>query len=78
MSMKKIIISEFFVLLTGTLFAWGNFGYELYNWLKVGRQISCAIGATNPLFTPCFFGAIFFTIALILSILSLKKVGNNF
>ena len=76
--MKKIIISEFIVLSTGTLFAWGNFGYELYNWLKVGRQIGCAIGATNPFFTPCFFGAIFFTIAFILSALSLKKVEKQF
>ena len=36
--MKKILISQFIILLAGTLFAWGNFGYELYNWLKAGKE----------------------------------------
>lgn len=65
--MKQIIVIQFVVLLAGMLFAWGNFGYELYNWLKVGKQVGCAVGVSNPFFTPCFYGAIFFTIAFILS-----------
>lgn len=71
--MKKIVVSQFIVLLLGTLFAWGNFGYELYNWLKINKQVGCAVGATNPFFTPCFFGAIFFTTAFILSSILLAK-----
>lgn len=73
--MKKVIKFQFIILLLGTLFAWGNFGYELYNWLKIGKQIGCAIGAINPFFTPCFFGAIFFTIAFALSRILLKKIN---
>ncbi|MFA6410864.1 MAG: hypothetical protein WCW26_04810 [Candidatus Buchananbacteria bacterium] len=67
--MKKIIISQFIVLLAGTLFAWGNFSWELINYLN---QKTCAFACTtklvNPFFTPCFYGAIFFTLAFILSI----------
>ena len=74
--MKNVLVSQFIILLAGTLFAWGNFGYELYNWLNTGKQIGCAVGATNPFFTPCFFGAIFFTLAFILSIVSLKKFNR--
>lgn len=72
--MKNVLISQFVILLVGTLFAWGNFSYELYNWIGTGNKIGCAIGAINPFFTPCFFGAIFFTAAFILSIVSLVKI----
>ncbi|MFH0846421.1 MAG: hypothetical protein V1851_03430 [Patescibacteria group bacterium] len=71
--MKNILISQFIILLAGTLFAWGNFGYELYAWVCAGEKVGCAVGVVNPFYTPCFFGAIFFTLAFILSILSLKK-----
>jgi len=67
---------QFIVLLAETLFAWGNFGYELYNWFGMGKQISCAVGATSPFLMPCFFGAIFFLIAFILSVISLKKLNK--
>lgn len=71
--MKKIIKSQFFVLLGGTLFAWGNFIYELLAWLKeTGSEVGCTPGITNPFLTPCFFGAIFFTIAFVLSALIFK------
>jgi len=72
--MKKIIITQFMILLAGTLFAWINFGLELANWLhKEACATGCAIGLVNPFLTPCFYGAIFFAIAFILSIYILKN-----
>jgi len=84
--MKKLVIAEFIILLCGTLFAWGNFIFELVNYLnnkpcKTGCSVNVgnAFSAqqtqtlTNPFLTPCFYGAIFFTIAFVLSILILKK-----
>ncbi|HUW72157.1 MAG TPA: hypothetical protein VMV66_03155 [Candidatus Humimicrobiaceae bacterium] len=72
--MKKIIIAQFIVLLAGTIFAWSNFTMELVTWLKVGTcTTGCAAGVANPFLTPCFYGAIFFTIAFILSAIILKK-----
>ena len=71
--MKKIILTQFFVLLAGTLFAWYNFVQE---WIAYANSSSCAVGCaagTNPFLTPCFGGAIFFTVAFVLSILMLKK-----
>jgi hypothetical protein len=72
--MKKIITAQFIILLIGTLFAWVNFGLELNSWLaKRVCTTGCAIGLANPFLTPCFYGAIFFAIALILSIFLLVK-----
>jgi len=71
--MKKIILTQFFVLLAGTLFAWFNFAQE---WIAYSQNTSCTIGCTagvNPFLTPCFGGAIFFTIAFILSLMLVKK-----
>ena len=71
--MKKLIKTQFFVLLLGTVFAWGNFGVELNNWLNdKACTTGWAVGA-NPFVTPCFFGALFFTLAFVLSIKMLKK-----
>ena len=78
--MEKIIKTQFYVLLAGTVFAWGNFGYELYSWLN---QKNCELGCQafgpnpNPFLTPCFFGAIFFTIAFILSWKIVKNFNNR-
>ena len=33
-NMKKLILTQFFVLLAGTIFAWFNFIVELINWLN--------------------------------------------
>jgi hypothetical protein len=72
--MKKIIIIQFIVLLLGTVFAWFNFTKELIDWLaKRACTTGCAAGLVNLFLTPCFYGAIFFTIALILSVIILKK-----
>jgi len=65
----KTIKAQFIVLLIGTLFAWTNFTVELVSWLnKKACTLGCAEPGTIPFLTPCFGGAIFFTIAFILSI----------
>jgi len=72
--MKRLIIAQFIVLLAGTIFAWGNFSWELYNYFNQKTcAFGCTAGLTNPFFTPCFYGAIFFTIAFILSTILVKK-----
>jgi hypothetical protein len=76
--MEKIIMALFVVLLLGTLFAWINFVIEFIAWR---RNKLCKTGCTpggkvvNPFLTPCFYGAIFFTIAFKLSFILLV---NNF
>jgi hypothetical protein len=71
--MKKLVIAEFIILLIGALFAWANFGYELYTYLNNQEcELGCAPGV-NPFLTPCFYGACFFLIAFILSAVMLKK-----
>jgi hypothetical protein len=72
--MNKTIKAQFFVLLIGMIFAWSNFTVELFDWLN---QQACTTGCSltgeikNPFLTPCFYGAIFFTIAFFLSLLML-------
>jgi hypothetical protein len=67
--MKKVILAQFIVLLGGTLFAWFNFAIELIDWMaKRACTTGCAAGLVNPFMTPCFYGAIFFTIAFVLNI----------
>ena len=75
--MKKILVWQFSILLAGTLFAWSSFGYELYNWICAGKLVGCAINVSNPFYSSCFYGAIGFTVAFILSIISLKKFGKQ-
>lgn len=69
MHMDKIIMYQFFVLLVGTLFAWGNFIHEFVSWKKGKVCVTCAENGkiVNPFLTPCFYGAIFFAIAFVLS-----------
>lgn len=83
--MKKLIQMQFFVLLIGTVFAWTNFTNELFSWLN---NQPCATGCSatgalvNPFLTPCFYGAIFFTLAFLLSLMlmfagrKLNKIEN--
>ena len=77
--MKKIIFTQFYLLLFGTLFAWTNFGIELNDWLnKRACTLGCSAGKlVNPFLTPCFYGAIFFLLAFILSILLVKKLKES-
>jgi hypothetical protein len=73
--MEKIIKIQFGILLAGTIFAWANFGVELTDWIhKRACTTGCAIGLVNPFLTPCFYGAIFFLVAFILSALMIKKI----
>jgi len=72
--MYKIALAEFIILLCGTIFAWGNFAWELYSWMKHKACTTGCLPGVNPFFTPCFYGAIFFTIAFVLSILILKNI----
>jgi len=72
--MKKLAIAEFTILLIGTIFAWANFGYELYNYMnEKACTLGCSQGLVNPFLTPCFYGACFFLLAFIISIFILKK-----
>jgi hypothetical protein len=73
--MRKIIITQFVVLLVGTVFAWVNFARELISWLNNRAcDLGCPVAPlTNPFLTPCFYGALFFTIALALSLALLSK-----
>jgi hypothetical protein len=58
------------LLAAGTVFAWGNFGYEAiryYGAPKATSAFSCPPGALgdNPFLLPCFYGALIFLAALI-------------
>ncbi len=76
--MKKLIWSEFFILLAGTIFAWTNFTIELIDWLnKRACSTGCAVGIVNPFLTPCFYGAVFFLIAFIISAMILKQFKQS-
>ncbi len=62
------------LLIAGTLFAWGNLGYETWRFLQphpAPSAFSCPTGeiAPNPLTTSCFYGALIFLTALVVSIL---------
>ncbi len=72
--MKKIINIQFVILLIGTIFAWANFIYELVVWFGGKANIfSCLPNAVNPFLSPCFYGALMFSIAFILSIILKRK-----
>ncbi|HET9764661.1 MAG TPA: hypothetical protein VFR50_14165 [Casimicrobiaceae bacterium] len=67
------------LLAAGTLFAWGNFAYEVYQYLQPQSPpsaFSCPpLGAANPLTAPCFYGAIIYLSALLLSRRLLARRG---
>lgn len=76
--MKKLIKIQFIILLGGTLFAWGNFFTEFLNWLsKKACSTGCAANPGSPFLTPCFWGAVFFTIAFILNVMIVKRSSKN-
>jgi hypothetical protein len=68
----SIVKLQFYVLLVGTLFAWYNFVVEFIAWRKGKKcKVGCPTNVKNPFLSPCFGGAVFFTIAFILNILIL-------
>lgn len=65
-----ILKLQFFVLLAGTAFAWYNFGAEYINWSRGKKcKTGCPVNVKNPFLSPCFGGAVFFSIAFLLNIL---------
>lgn len=66
-----------FLLAAGTVFAWGSFTYEVYRFMQsqpAASFFSCPAGvaAVNPLMTPCFYGALIFLTALVVSVLIIR------
>ncbi|MGO8755657.1 MAG: hypothetical protein ACLQHK_10565 [Gallionellaceae bacterium] len=66
-----------FLLAAGTVFAWGNFTYEIYLFMQsqpAASAFSCPAGAAavNPLMTPCFYGALIFLTALVVSVVIIR------
>ena len=55
----------YWLLLGGTVFAWGNFSYEAYKfYFYVGPKVSCSGIVTDNIFTtPCFHGAVIYLLA---------------
>jgi hypothetical protein len=71
--MDTLLLVQLIVLAAGTIFAWGNFIREFVAWR---RKTTCADGCApgvNPFLTPCFYGAIFFTIALVLHYFIMRR-----
>lgn len=75
--MKKLVLAEVIITLAGTLFAWTNFGLEMYNYVcEIEGSFTCNPSLVNPIYTPCFYGAIVFTISFIVSILIYRKLKS--
>jgi hypothetical protein len=60
------------LLAAGTLFAWANFAYEVYLFVQpqpAPSAFSCPAGqaAANPLLSSCFYGALLFLSAFLVS-----------
>ena len=75
--MRKLIVLELLILLVGTVFAWTNFAIELISWIN---HVPCTSGCgfsvvspINPFSTPCFYGALFFSLAFILIVIIFVK-----
>jgi len=71
-----------YLLAAGVVFAWGNLIYEAYLYMQVQpatSAFSCPSGdePINPLLTPCFYGALIFLIALIISILIRRSAARR-
>ena len=64
------------LLIAGTIFAWGNFAYEVFRYTRQRAELpfGCPPGEeiVHPLMTPCFYGALIFLTALVISILILR------
>ena len=64
------------LLLAGTLFAWGNFAYETIRFYlaKNAPKVSCSgVPTDNILLTSCFYGSVIFFISLIVSMILIRR-----
>jgi hypothetical protein len=69
-----------FLLLAGTIFAWSNFGYEMYKFYQPHTEpfLSCSgTLAQHPIYTPCFTGAIIYLAAFITSLIFVKALKKD-
>jgi len=68
----------FWFLIGGVIFAWSNFGKELYKFYQASGQeyVGCS-GAKvlNPFVTPCFYGSFLFLTALLVAFFINKKIS---
>lgn len=65
------------LLVLGTLFAWGNFAWGVRSFYQApsGEGTSCSgVPVDSPFESSCFYGAIFFTAALIAGALYLRTL----
>lgn len=64
-----------YFLIAGTIFAWGNFSYEVFQYIQAGSKeiITCSGHVSNPLESSCFYGSILFTLSLLFTIILNKK-----
>lgn len=67
-----------YLLIAGTIFAWGNFGYEAYKFYSVTTtelKVSCSgIPTENVFLTPCFYGSVIFLGSLVVGTLIKMQV----
>ena len=66
-----------YLLIAGTIFAWGNFAVEInkYYSSKTALKVSCSGVATDNVFlTACFYGSVIFLVALIVSLVIRKRM----
>lgn len=67
------------MLVAGTVFAWGNFGWELWRYERAagGAFHSCSGAlAVHPIKTPCFTGAVLYLSALIVAWLAARCLAR--
>lgn len=74
-SMKKLTFLQFVILLSGTIFAWYNWAQDYISWTQSKVcSTGCSATLVNPFTIPCFYGAIVFTIAFLISLIMVIKV----
>jgi hypothetical protein len=69
----------FIFLITGTIFGWSNFLFELYKFYSTntGPKTSCSgIPTDNPFYTPCFYGSVLYLLSLISSFFTNKSFSK--
>lgn len=70
------------LLTAGTVFAWGNFAYEVYRFSQpqpAASAFSCPkdVAAVHPLMTACFYGAMIYLAALVVSMFILRSRASR-